>query len=252
MERRTGDTIEIDGAYQYEALHNGRAPQRFWHWAKYDEALRLLAPRRDEHILDAGCGSGVLSDGIAASGAKVLGVDGNKSAIAFARSRYSRPGLAFRDGLIDELPLEPASFDGIVLLEVIEHVTVAQAQQVLSTFFDLLRPGGRLVLSTPNRRSAWPLIEWTMDRLRLAPTMDEEQHDHLYDRHELGSIGRAAGFEIGTQTTVNTFAPWLSWVSQSLARRLHRWEVRNLRQVGSLLLFRFERPRVEALADSRG
>lgn len=241
MPRRTGDTIAIEGAYQFKALHEGRAPQRFWHWAKYDETLRLLAPRPGERYLDAGCGSGVLSDRLAETGATVVGVDGNAAAIEFARATFTRANLEFRSGLVDELGLADASFDGIVFLEVIEHVTAAQAADVLATFHRLLRPGGRLVVSTPNRRSAWPLIEWTMDTFRLAPTMDEEQHEHLLDRTELAALGRAAGFTIGEQTTVDTLAPWLAGLSWGLAERVHRWEVRTLRAFGSLLVFRFEK-----------
>jgi 2-polyprenyl-3-methyl-5-hydroxy-6-metoxy-1,4-benzoquinol methylase len=240
MDRRTGDRIAIDGAYQYEAFHSGSAPQRFWHWAKYTEALRLLAPRSGERLLDVGCGSGVLADLMAADeDVSVLAVDGNDAAIAFACERFRRPNLEFRRGLVDELDLPPGSFDGIAFLEVIEHVTEAQARAVLRTFHRLLKPGGRLVVSTPNRRSLWPLIEWVMDTLRLAPHMDEDQHDRLYDRTALAAMAAECGFHVRNQITVNTLAPWLSWLGRGLARRVHRWEVRRLRRAGSILLFCF-------------
>ena len=50
-------------------------------------ALLLLAPQPDEDILDLGCGDGVLTEKIAASGANVLGVDSDDAMLAAARSR---------------------------------------------------------------------------------------------------------------------------------------------------------------------
>ena len=104
--RRTGDLIQIEGGNQYNALRSGNPVQRWWHRSKLLLIDELLKPSPSDRILDVGCGSGVCSFHMAERGAKVVGVDGNPSAVEFARSAYPDLGagtLRFELGLIDEL-----------------------------------------------------------------------------------------------------------------------------------------------------
>jgi 2-polyprenyl-3-methyl-5-hydroxy-6-metoxy-1,4-benzoquinol methylase len=240
-DRRTGDRIAIAGDYQHRALHLGPAPQRFWHRAKLEEALALLRLVPGDRMLDAGCGSGLLAAMAAeASGVEVLGVDANPAAIEFASSTWARPNLAFRRALVDELDAAPASFEKIAFLEVIEHLSRAQGEAVLAQFARLLAPGGRLVLTTPNRRSPWPLIEWLLDRLRLVPPLAGEQHEVLYALDELRTMGEAAGLTLAEHRMIDTLAPWLAWWP-ALARAVHRVEVRIIRRHGCVMVLAFEK-----------
>jgi 2-polyprenyl-3-methyl-5-hydroxy-6-metoxy-1,4-benzoquinol methylase len=244
-ERRTGDRIAIPGEYQYRALHHGPAPQRFWHRAKLEEALALLKLAPGDRMLDAGCGSGILA-AMAAEipGTRVLGVDANPAAVEFASRTFDRPNLSFRLGLVDELEelsRPPGSFEKISFLEVIEHLSRAQGETILAQFAHLLTPGGRVVLTTPNRRSPWPLIEWLLDRLRLVPQLSGEQHEVLYDLGELRRMGEAAGLVLAEHRMIDTVAPWLAWWP-GLARLVHRAEMRLIRRHGCVMVLAFEKP----------
>jgi SAM-dependent methyltransferase len=240
--RRVGDRIAIAGDYQYRALHAGPAVQRFWHRAKLEEALALLRPAPGDRVLDAGCGSGLLAAMAAETpGTAVLGVDANPAAIEFASRTYARPNLAFRQALLDELDAAPGSFDKIACLEVIEHLARGQGDALLARFAELLAPGGRLVLTTPNRRSPWPLLEWLLDRLRLAPRMAGEQHEVLYDLDELRAAGEAAGLSLAEHRMVDTLAPWIAWWP-GLAHRVHRAELRLIRRHGCVMVLAFDKP----------
>jgi 2-polyprenyl-3-methyl-5-hydroxy-6-metoxy-1,4-benzoquinol methylase len=247
-DRRTGDRIAIPGEYQYRALHHGPAPQRFWHRAKLEEALALLRLAPGDRMLDAGCGSGILAAMAAMApitpGTRVLGVDANPAAIEFGSRTFARPNLSFRLGLVDELDElngPPGSFEKISFLEVIEHLSRAQGGTILAQFAHLLTPGGRLVLTTPNRRSPWPLIEWLLDRLRLVPQLSGEQHEVLYDLGELRAMGEAAGLVLAEHRMIDTVAPWLAWWP-GLARLVHRAEVRLIRRHGCVMVLAFEKP----------
>jgi 2-polyprenyl-3-methyl-5-hydroxy-6-metoxy-1,4-benzoquinol methylase len=241
-DRRTGDRIAIPGEYQYRALHHGPAPQRFWHRAKLEEALALLRLAPGDRMLDAGCGSGILAAMAAeVPGTQVLGVDANPAAIEFGSRTFDRPNLAFRLGLVDELNAEPGSFEKISFLEVIEHLSRAQGEAILAQFAHLLAPGGRLVLTTPNRRSFWPLIEWLLDRLRLVPQLSGEQHEVLYDLDELRAMGEAAGLVLAEHRMIDTVAPWLAWWP-GLARLVHRAEMKVIRRHGCVMVLAFEKP----------
>lgn len=59
--RRTGDTIAIDGGYQYRALTEGYRVQRFWHYSKTLAIQEFLPPQSTDRIIDVGCGSGVIT-----------------------------------------------------------------------------------------------------------------------------------------------------------------------------------------------
>ena len=242
MSRRTGDQLGISGDYQYKAYHEGRLPQRFWHYTKLHEALKSLDVKPGDKIFDAGCGSGVLASMLATlPETDVLAIDASPDAINFARKTFKYCNLEFRVGLIDEIDYPHNYFDKIVCLEVIEHLSLEQTQHVLMDFFTLLRPGGRLVISTPNRKSLWPLIEYFLDTFKLVPQLAGTQHEYLYDPSTLKMVTQTAGFRTVDQRTINTFAPWSALLSWRLAQKIHALEFKLLRQHGSVLLYTFEK-----------
>jgi len=241
-ERRLGDAIQIPGNYQFQAAFEGSAPQRFWHQTRFEVCLEMLEMGSSMRALDAGCGSGVFADMVAAvPGTQVTAVDGNREAIHFAQQQFRRPNLQFRNGLVDELAFEPASFERISCLEVIEHIHPEQGRAVLQTFHRLLSPGGRLILSTPNMRSYWPALEWALDRLRLVPTMEGEQHVAGYHPRSLRALGEETGFRLISTRTLFVISPWVALASWRLAKALHHLENLGPLRMGTLLVQSFER-----------
>jgi 2-polyprenyl-3-methyl-5-hydroxy-6-metoxy-1,4-benzoquinol methylase len=96
-------------------------------------------------ILDVGCGSGLNSVALAAKGHRVRGVDLSPAAI----ERYRSQGFEGSVGNFDNgLDYQDASFDAVFCSEVIEHMT---SPEILAAEMSrVLKPGGLLVLSTPN------------------------------------------------------------------------------------------------------
>jgi SAM-dependent methyltransferase len=102
--------------------------------------------------LDCGCADGGYAIGLAERGTtQVTGVDVLPDRIAQARRRGSgRPGLDFL--VVDEhepLPFPDATFDGVLLNEVLEHV--ADERKTLAEIHRVLKPGGHLAVFSPNR-----------------------------------------------------------------------------------------------------
>jgi 2-polyprenyl-3-methyl-5-hydroxy-6-metoxy-1,4-benzoquinol methylase len=161
---------------------------------------------------------------MASRGARVVAVDANDGAIEYAERTFARPGLTFMKGYLDELSFEADSFDKATCLEVIEHVYPHQVRELLATLNRVLRPGGRLLLTTPNYRGLWPLVEWTADRFSSAAKMDAEQHVTHFHRKLLAEFVRGAGFELEKVRTYSTFAPFTAALSWKLAERAERWE----------------------------
>jgi trans-aconitate methyltransferase len=102
--------------------------------------LELLAPQPGQLILDLGCGSGELTQQIAAAGAEVVGLDSSAAMLAKARAQF--PALDFR--LADATSFElPERFDTVFSNAVLHWIPDAAA--VLRQVHRHLRPGGRLV-----------------------------------------------------------------------------------------------------------
>jgi 2-polyprenyl-3-methyl-5-hydroxy-6-metoxy-1,4-benzoquinol methylase len=115
--------------------------------AVFDECLAGI-PLAGQRTLDAGCGYGPFSEAAARRGAAVVSVDLGARLVALATSRAGSRGvvadascLALRDG----------SFDLVISSELLEHTDAPE--RVIAELARVLRAGGLLVLTTPNR--AW-------------------------------------------------------------------------------------------------
>lgn len=237
------DVIQIEGGYQYNAYYHGNPMQRFWHYAKYSQAMRLLSIKDKARILDVGCGSGVLSYLIAQKYPHVIitGIDSNTKAIQFCKKKYHLPNLHFQEGFVEKLPFKKESIDGILFLEVVEHIYPSQAQKTFKQFYSLLKKNGTLVVSTPNYAGFWPLIEFVLDIFRLVPHLHESQHVAKYTKSTLLRLGTQNGFTKNHIYSVNFLAPLMNVVSTEIAQYLHVFEVSREQSLGNVLVGSFKK-----------
>jgi 2-polyprenyl-3-methyl-5-hydroxy-6-metoxy-1,4-benzoquinol methylase len=236
MKRREGDAIAIPGDYQARALESPRAAQRFWHAAKLRIIDRVAPAQSTARIADAGCGSGVISAHLAASAREVVGFDSNPAAVGYATEAYGSPRLRFVLGPFEQI-VDQAPFDQFYCLEVLEHLYEEQAIETLRVFARAAAPAAQLFVTTPNVRSLWPAIEWTLDRLALVPTLDEAQHLTLFTRGMLTRALNAAGWTVEEMGTFNGMAPFLAPISEGLARSVERLEFATARVMPYNLLY---------------
>jgi 2-polyprenyl-3-methyl-5-hydroxy-6-metoxy-1,4-benzoquinol methylase len=165
-----------------------------------------------------------------------VGIDSNPSAIEYARGAYKAPNLQFRLGQFDDLVAEKP-FDKIYSIEVIEHLYADQVASVLALFYRLANPGAQLFITTPNYRSAWPLIEWLLDRFGLVATLDEAQHVTHFTKRRLVAVCEHAGWNVQHIGTFNGVAPFLAPVSRRLALSVEQAEFLLNRVLPQNLLF---------------
>ncbi len=119
--------------------------------AEFDRDLAMRAPFSGLRILDIGCGGGLLSEPMARLGAEVVGVDAAERNVPVASLHADEQGLSidFRHATAEDLVAEGETFDAVLNMEVIEHVSDPGA--FLSACHDLLKPGGLMTCSTINR-----------------------------------------------------------------------------------------------------
>ena len=217
-------------------MDSPRAAQRFWHAAKFRLIDRVAPAKPTARIADAGCGSGVIAAHLARTASAVVGFDSNPAAIAYATSAYASSRLRFVLGPFERV-LDEGPFDQIYCLEVLEHLYEEQAVETLRLFAEAAAPNAELFVTTPNTHSAWPVIEWTLDRLQLVPTLDEAQHLTLFSRNSLRRACETAGWTVLEIASFNGIAPFVASVSEDLALRIEGAEFATRRWLPLNLLF---------------
>ncbi len=143
---------------------------------------------RGASLLDVGCGSGWLGEHFE----HYTGIDDSAEAVAAARER----GREILQGDVDEpLPFEDASFDGVVLKDLLEHV--ADPVAVVGEARRVMRPGGRVFASSPDaQRWVW----------------DDYTHRRPFTRKAFRLLFADAGFDV-EQVGYESVMPGTSIVS---------------------------------------
>lgn len=221
-------------------MQSGSAVQRFWHERRFKTIIERI--NDGVKVLDLGCGPGTFLSllGAIKSNTTAKGVDLDSKQIAFARKLIHMQGLGDRIqfGIINDpfkvLPFEDKLFDVITMNEVVEHIHPFFAHRMLVEAKRVLKPGGKLLLTTPNYRSHWPVIELFLDR--FSPVKYHEQHISKFTPQSFVKFIETAGFEIRAIHTIFILAPFLAWLSFRLAEMFHQTELKMKHRVGALLI----------------
>ncbi|GAA1872606.1 hypothetical protein GCM10009836_61920 [Pseudonocardia ailaonensis] len=122
--------------------------------AKWKQLLDVQAPYRRNirrldlgRTLDVGCG---LGRNLAHLGGNGVGVDHNEASVAIARERGFEAYTA--DEFFAGPVSQPGSFDSLLAAHVVEHLPESDAIGLLKTYLPMVRPGGKVVLITPQER----------------------------------------------------------------------------------------------------
>lgn len=149
-----------------------------------------------QHILDIGCGGGILTETLAKEGGQVTGIDASKELIDIAKQHANSQGLKIKyeaqtaEQLAEQ---QKEQFDIITCMELLEHVP--DPLSLLKACYDLLKPNGQLFISTLNRTlKAYGLAILMAEYvLRLLP-VNTHSYQQFIKPHELDAWLRETGF----------------------------------------------------------
>jgi 2-polyprenyl-6-hydroxyphenyl methylase/3-demethylubiquinone-9 3-methyltransferase len=153
---------------------------------------------RDAQVLDVGCGGGILSEAMARSGARVIGIDLSQAVLDVAELHALEAKLAieYRAIAAEELAAaRPGSFDLVTCMEMLEHVPDPAA--ALAALGSLVKPGGHVIVSTLNRKPLAFAVA-IIGAEYIARMLLRGTHEYLkfIKPSELARWGRAAGLNL--------------------------------------------------------
>jgi ubiquinone/menaquinone biosynthesis C-methylase UbiE len=151
---------------------------------------------RGARVLDAGCGEGVIVREYAGR-LSIEGVDAN------FRSEF------VREGSVTELPYPDGTFDEVLCLDVLEHLTFPEQPVAIGEMFRVLKPGGGALVSVPNLAHLQSRLHFLL-RGRLIRTAALTKHPGDRPVDEYLQLIRAKGFEVVSRRGIFPTVPVLA------------------------------------------
>ena len=221
--------------HQAELDKFGALANRWWDPDGPQKALHALNPARlgyvaarttlrNAEVLDVGCGGGLLSEALALEGAHVTALDLSPELVKVARLHGLESGVKvdYRVQSVESLAVERAGqFDAVTCMEMLEHVPDPVA--IIQACATLLKPGGRLFLSTLNRTpAAFALAIVGAEYVARVLPKGTHQYRDFIKPSELAAWMRAAGLQLEDVSGL-MYEPW-----RNAARVISRTDVNYL------------------------
>lgn len=201
-----------DVEFQRQLYADPNPTRRGLHGARRDWVLEQALGHSEpgSRILEVGVGCGVFTEALAAAGRKVTAVDINPAFLANVE-KLDSVTTSLKDAT---LPLELGEHDLAVCSEVLEHVPPDRSLAMLRSLYGALRPGGTLVLTTPQR---YATVELGARLFRFKPVLalarklygsaDELGHINLLTAPQLNRQLTAAGFKARQEYRFGFYLP---------------------------------------------
>lgn len=192
--------------------------------------------KKDDVVLDLGCGNGQRDFKIARLCKSIIGVDYDEKSILDAKRNAKEKKITniqfFHEDIFSvitgRVSVTTNKFDKIILLDVLEHII--DRKKLLSSIFSLLKDRGQLFVSVPNKNTSWKKLQKEVG----VNYFTDPDHKIEYSKQEIKEELEKAGFKIIQMQEDVADTPWAPFFdligafSLSLYKKCLEWKRRGV------------------------
>ena len=233
MTKKSYDYNQIKEGYYDDAISKGKGAQAKWHELKFKKIIKLIEDEMPQSLLDVACGPGTFVSKLPVE-IDCFGVDIAEKQIKYANKKYGTSSSQFLVCNDAQFPFEEDKFDLITSIEFIEHISLADCKKNLFEIKRCMKKKGKFILTTPNYRSAWPLLELIVSNVTEENYL--EQHITKYNRGKLEKLLIEVGFVNVKVESYLFVSPFFAYLSNRLSDYIFDIEEKHFRKFGNLLI----------------
>jgi len=198
-----------------ESSKNQQSVQANWHKVTFLKVSDLV--NSEEKVLDFACGSGTYL-GKYSKNKNNIGVDISASQIEYANEKYGGKATFYDlDNFIFEDYKD--SFDRVVCLGLLEFIDTIEAKALIKNFISVLKPGGKIIFTTPNFGYSMRIIETILSKFGSVDYSNE--YKFKYTQKSLKLLTDSFRFESVVIKHFMTFAIFTSFINENFARKIN-------------------------------
>lgn len=245
----TFDYSSIPLGYYDKIANERKGIRSFWHFLKFQRIVDYISNIPGlTSIIDYGCFGGTFLGMLDNKKFKTqVGLDILPDQIEYANQNYKTDFRNFY--LIDDFNKldAKAQTDVITIVEVIEHLESQQIKEILDFANDTLTKDGKLIITTPNYASLWPVLEVILNK--VSDVNYEEQHISRFTYFNIEKKLReinpefSKNFNLEFKTTSHFFTPFIAGLSFNTAEKISKLSPHNKWQFpfGNIIMICFSK-----------
>ena len=198
-------------------IESGNSIQAVWHHTTFSLISKNI--KKNQLTLDYACGPATLTGKYLSFDSTPICTDLSTAQLNYARKVYPNKAKYIN---LEEFKFDNYTnqFDVITCLGLLEFLNLEEGEMLLSNFYSILNPGGRLLLTTPNFKTSMKVIESILNTIG---NLDySKEYKSRYKRKQLLKLVEKSNFEIITLKKYMTIAIFLGIFSNKLAINLNR------------------------------
>lgn len=197
------DYNSIEHGFYDKIFNKKKGVRSAWHHIKFN-FIKNKIEKNNLH-LDIGCGPGTFISLL--KNKLSIGVDISSKQISYAKKNYGSKKKKFLL-LKKKIPSKKIFYDSVSIIELIEHLPDKKISQLLNETYRVLKPGGKIFITTPNYLSMWPFIEIFVNK--ISNISYDHQHINKFNRYNIRKIIDTKKFRIKSKKSFMLISPFLA------------------------------------------